>query len=79
MHKFLIKKVYYLAWHIFHSFSVLYPENPTEEEQNDVKNFILNIKSNLKLFCSSCGGNNKDIFIDSYNIDNAVSSRDNLI
>ena len=79
MHKFLIKKVYHLAWHIFHSFSVLYPENPTEEEQNDVKNFILNIKSSLKLFCSSCGGNNKDIFIDSYNIDNAVSSRDNLI
>lgn len=79
MQKFLLKKVYHLAWHIFHSFSVLYPDNPSEAEQSDVKNFLLSMKSNLKLFCSTCGGNNKDIFIESYNIDNAVSSRDNLI
>ena len=69
MQKFLLKKVYHLAWHIFHSFSVLYPENPSEEEQSDFKNFLLSMKSNLKLFCSTCGGNSKDIFIESYNID----------
>jgi len=79
LQRFLVKKIYHLAWHIFHSFSILYPENPSEEEQSHVKHFLLSMKSNLKLFCSTCGGNNKDNFIELYNIDNAVSSRDNLI
>lgn len=33
LNKFLQKKIYHLLWHIFHSFSVMYPENPSEEEK----------------------------------------------
>lgn len=75
---FTSKKIYHLLWHIFHSFSVLYPENPNEIQQKQIKEFILNIKSNLKFICSSCSGI-KDNFIQNYDLDLAVTSRDNLI
>ena len=75
---FLIKKNHHILWHIFHSFSVLYPEYPNEQQQNHTKSFISQIKSNLFLMCSSCN-KTKDTFIDTYNLDFAVSSRDNLI
>ena len=61
------------------SFSILYPELPTEEQKSDMKSFLLSLKTNLKLFCHSCGGNNKDTFIENSDIDFAVSSKDNLI
>jgi len=56
-----VKKLYHLIWHILHSFSVMYPENPTEEQKNQVKDFISKIKTHLILFCSSCSNNNKKI------------------
>lgn len=73
-----IKKLYHLLWHIFHSFSILYPEVPNEKQQEQVKDFIINIKYNLKFICSSCSIS-KDNFIENYNLNHAVSSRDNLI
>jgi len=78
LNKFLQKKLYHLLWHIFHSFSVMYPENPTEEEKSRIKNFINKITTHLSIICSSCS-RNKDTFIANYDIDLAVSSKTNLI
>ena len=76
--KFLQKKIYHLLWHIFHSFSVMYPDEPTEEERTRTKNFINKITTHLSIICSSCN-RNKDTFIESYDIDLAVSSKTNII
>ena len=78
LNKFLQKKIYHLLWHIFHSFSVMYPENPTEEERTRTKNFINKITTHLSIICSSCS-KNKDTFIANYDIDLAVSSKTNII
>ena len=78
LNKFLQKKIHHLLWHIFHSFSVMYPENPTEEERTRTKNFINKITTHLSIICSSCN-RNKDTFIESYDIDLAVSSKTNII
>ena len=71
-------KIQHIAWHIFHSFSIMYPDEPTEDEQLRTKNFIKKITTNLGIICSSCSGN-KDTFIAKYNTDLAVSSKTNLI
>jgi hypothetical protein len=76
LNKFLQKKIHHLLWHIFHSFSVLYPENPTKDEKVRTKNFIHKIKQ-LSI-CSSCS-KNKDTFIENYDIDVAVNSKINMI
>ena len=78
LNKFLQKKIHHLLWHIFHSFSVMYPENPTEDEQSRTKNFINKITTHLSIICSSCS-KNKDTFIQNYDIDLAVSSKTNII
>ena len=75
---FLKTKIQHIAWHIFHSFSIMYPDEPTEDEQLRTKNFIKKITTNLGIICSSCGGN-KDKFISKYDTDLAVSSKTNLI
>ena len=75
---FLKTKIQHIAWHIFHSFSIMYPDEPTIEQQLMTKNFISKITTNLGIICSSCGGN-KDTFIAKYDIDLAVSSKTNLI
>ena len=78
LNKFLQKKIYHLLWHIFHSFSVMYPENPSEEEKIRTKNFINKITTDLSIICSSCS-RKKDTFIQNYDIDLAVSSKKNII
>lgn len=78
LNKFSQKKIYHLLWHIFHSFSVVYPEEPTEDERSRTKNFINKIATDLYIICSSCS-KNKDTLIETYDIDLAVSSRLNII
>ena len=75
---FLKTKIQHVAWHIFHSFSVMYPDEPTTEQQLITKNFIKKITTNLGIICSSCSGK-KDNFIATYDTDLAVSSKTNLI
>ena len=75
---FLKTKTQHIAWHIFHSFSIMYPDEPTIEQQLMTKNFINKITNNLGIICSSCGGN-KDKFISNYDTNLAVSSKTNLI
>ena len=50
---FLKTKIQHIAWHIFHSFSTLYPDEPTTEQQLMTKNFIKKITTNLGIICSS--------------------------
>lgn len=71
-------KIQHIAWHIFHSFSVIYPDTPTIEQQLMTKSFIKKITTNLGIICSSCSGN-KDTFIAKSDTDLAVSSKTNLI
>jgi len=78
LNKFLQKKIYHLLWHIFHSFSVMYPETPTEEEKARTKDFIHKITTHLSILCSSCS-KTKDTFIENYDVDLAVSSKINII
>jgi len=78
INKFLTKKIYHILWHILHSFSVLYPEFPEEHERIQMISFILYLKSNLNLICSSCN-QIKDTFIENSDLDLAVSSKNNLI
>jgi hypothetical protein len=78
LNMFLKTKIQHIAWHIFHSFSILYPDEPTIEQQLMTKKFINKITNNLGIICSSCGGN-KDKFISKYDTDLAVSSKTNLI
>ena len=75
---FFKTKIQHIAWHIFHSFSIMYPDEPTIEQQLMTKNFISKITTNLGIICSSCGGN-KDTFIANYDTDLAVSSKTNII
>ena len=75
---FLKTKIQHVVWHIFHSFSTLYPDEPTIEQQLMTKNFINKITTNLGIICSSCGGN-KDNFISKYDTNLAVSSKTSLI
>jgi hypothetical protein len=79
INKFLHKKIFHVLWHIFHSFSVLYPETPNEEQKQITKEFLLNIKTKLNIICSTCSNNIKDDFIENINLDLAVSSKNNLI
>ena len=75
---FLRTKIQHIAWHIFHSFSIMYPNEPTAEQQLMTKNFINKLTTNLGIVCSSCG-RTKDRFISTYDIDLAVSSKLNLV
>jgi hypothetical protein len=77
LNNFIETKRKHLLWHILHSFSVMYPENPTEDEKIMTKNFIMSIKTNIKIGCSSCG--NKDTFAENSDIDTVVNSKINLI
>ena len=74
----IIKKIHHLMWHILHSFSILYPDTPSEEQKLQLKLFILDFKPKLHLFCASCQ-KTKDTFIENSDIDMAISSKDNLI
>jgi hypothetical protein len=79
LNMFLKTKIQHIAWHIFHSFSTMYPDEPTTEEVLRTKNFITKITNNLGIICSSCSSNNKDTFIQNCDIDLAVSSKTNIV
>jgi hypothetical protein len=79
LNMFFKTKIQHIAWHIFHSFSVMYPDKPTKEEQIRTKNFINKITTNLGIICASCSSKNKDTFIANYDIDLAVTSKINII
>lgn len=72
------KRGQHISWHLLHSFSVVYPDYPSEQLKTNTKQFINNLKGYLP-FCSSCSNNIKDNFIQNYNIDLAVSNKNEII
>lgn len=72
------KRCQHLIWHLLHSFSVFYPENPSDIQKQNTKELLIKIKK-LMPFCNSCANNGADNFVETSDIDNAVSSNIELI
>jgi hypothetical protein len=71
-------RCYHVIWHSLHSFSTLYPENPSDNQKKNTKELLLKIKS-IMPFCMSCSNNNGDTFLENYNLELATSSSNELI
>ena len=67
-----------IIWHSLHSFSTIYPENPSDNQKKNTKELLLKIKS-IMPFCMSCSNNHQDTFLENYNLDLATSSHNELI
>ena len=50
-------RCYNIIWHSLHSFSTIYPENPSDNQKKNTKELLLKIKS-IMPFCMSCSNNN---------------------
>lgn len=75
---FYTKRGQHISWHLLHSFSVAYPYEPSEQLKTNTIKFINGLKAYLP-FCSSCSNNIADNFIENYNIDLAVSNKNEII
>lgn len=71
-------RCFHIIWHSLHSFSTLYPENPSYNQKKNTKELLLKIKS-IMPFCMSCSNNHQDTFLENYNLDLATSSTNELI
>lgn len=71
-------RCHHIIWHSLHSFSTLYPENPSDNQKKNTKELLLKIKS-IMPFCMSCSNNNQDTFLENYNLELATSSSNELI
>jgi hypothetical protein len=71
-------RCHHIIWHSLHSFSSLYPENPTDNQKKNTKELLLKIKS-IMPFCMSCSNNPEDTFLENYNLELATSSSNELI
>jgi len=67
-----------IIWHSLHSFSTLYPENPSDNQKKNTKELLLKIKS-IMPFCMSCSNNQEDTFLENYNLELATTSSNELI
>ena len=72
------KRCQHLVWHLLHNLSVFYPENPSDEQKNNIKDHLIKIKKYMP-FCNTCSNNGADNFIESSDLNNIVSNKDNLI
>ncbi len=78
MRSYLFQNYYYIIlWHMFHSFSVFYPDEPCDTLKINTKLLLNNLKN--MTFCSSCSNNKKDTFVDDSNLDDVVKSRNEMI
>jgi hypothetical protein len=71
-------RCHHIIWHSLHSFSTLYPENPSDNQKKNTKELLLKIKS-IMPFCMSCSNNQEDTFLENYNLELATSSSNELI
>lgn len=72
------KRSQHVFWELLHLFSVQYPENPSEFQKENTKHLLLNIKF-LIPFCTTCSNKHQDTFVETSNLDLAVSSSNELI
>jgi len=71
-------RCHHIIWHSLHSFSTLYPENPSDNQKKNTKELLLKIKS-IMPFCMSCSNNQEDTFLENYNLELATTSSNELI
>lgn len=68
-------------WRMYHTYSYMYPNNPTQYEKESAQLFIKNIPGTI--FCSVCRKHSEDFLTKYYKEDfeylRAVSSKRNLI
>lgn len=74
----LQKKSQHIIWNLLHSLSVLFPENPTDIQKENIKQLILNIKSYMP-FCTICSNNGLDNFVETSNLDIIINNKSELI
>lgn len=72
------KRCQHIVWHLLHSFSVFYPENPTDIQKENTKELLLKIKLYMP-FCMKCSNNNADNFVENSDLNSVVKTPSNLI
>ena len=63
-------------WHVLHTMSFNYPNNPTREQKNNYKNFIYSLKNVLP--CGACRENLKKNLRDCKLTEDAIKNRKNF-
>jgi hypothetical protein len=71
-------KMHHYCWHLLHSFSVYYPENPTENEIITTKLFLKNVHKYFS-YCGLCSSLDLTKFYITYNIDEIIINKINII
>lgn len=74
----LKKRSQHVIWNLLHSFSVLYPENPTDLQKENTKILLLKIKHYMP-YCNTCSNNRLDNFVENTNLENIVNNKLELI
>jgi len=74
----LQKKCYHVIWNLLHSFSVLFPENPTDLQKENTKLLLRNIKTHIP-FCAICSSQYYDNFIETSDLESVVNNKSELI
>jgi hypothetical protein len=74
----LKKRSQHVIWNLLHSFSVLYPENPTDLQKENTKILLLKIKHYMP-YCNSCSNNMLDNFVENTNLENIVNNKSELV
>lgn len=74
----LKKRSQHIIWNLLHSFSVLYPENPTDLQKENTKILLLKIKHYMP-YCNTCSNNGLDNFAENANLETIVSNKSELV
>lgn len=74
-----LSQTYYhiMIWHMFHSFSVFYPDEPSDVLKVNTKLFLNSLKNMTG--CSACGNNKNDVFVSNSNLDDVVGSKTKMV
>lgn len=66
-----------MLWHMFHSFSVFYPDEPSDVLKVNTKLFLNSLKNMTG--CSGCSNNKNDVFVSNCNLDDVVGSKTKMV
>ena len=78
MRIYLSQNYYHIMlWHMFHSFSVFYPDEPSDVLKVNTKLFLNSLKNMTG--CSGCGNNKNDVFVSNSDLDDVVGSKPKMI
>lgn len=66
-----------MLWHLFHSFSVFYPDEPSDILKVNTKLFLNSLKNMTG--CSGCGNNKNDVFVGNSDLDDVVGSKTKIV